>query len=537
MGVRLTGLLTGIAEGLSDKIAQERNTTNTILASKTKNAYENYLKAQDEKAAIKEEIKKRDAQALVYQNDLTEAQRIAIASDTTNTYLSQYQKLLAAGNPYNRKLSDLIKLDDKSPTSNFADWEKSVTEPAVPKTQPQPLEQTSMFAPSADYQQRQYSKLSSTVGLSPDELMAYEKPVEMPKINQTASINLEMITMPKSRDEVSMNLFDALRIAKTPEEVQAAKDNIAKFSETSKEFDKLYGNTDYSAMLNDRRAEVALVLSEPQNYPKEQVDSAKRFYDSEVAREVQTRRAYAEASKASSTFDISSSLTSAIKLDLDSIPTRSVNGQTAYFVGKDQNGKDTYVNETDPRATNIISAAKIGAVNRILAAAGMLKEDGSLSVENKARVTLAALNIPISEYNGKEYVGNKLSAIRRSGGTEEVVKIIKAAVDAGKTYPELATKFTKAELDAAGVVPPVQQPTTTAPENTTSETAFERKKAEVTKQASAASEAKKKAEEQASAASEAKKKAEDLAREEERKRRLSERPDLSGLMARPFMVK
>ena len=94
MSIALKGLLTGVFQGIGEAMDEERKQTKELLATRTKNAYQNYLRYQEQSEALKSEVKKRDALARQYQPDLNDEERIAVASmpNALELYQRHYKK-------------------------------------------------------------------------------------------------------------------------------------------------------------------------------------------------------------------------------------------------------------------------------------------------------------------------------------------------------------------------------------------------------------------------------------------------------------
>ena len=227
MSIALKAFITGALGAVGDKFDEERQATTASLANRTKNAYINYQTYQEQTAALKEEIKKRDSLATSYQEDLTEDERIAIGSDSSNVFLSSYEKVLNAGNPNNRTLRDFIKKKEGASPQNYADWVQASTSKQPDPVAPSLEGSSSFFGTSAAVQRGELDRAAGSVGLSTDQLMAFEKKPDMPMLTPTASLNAEALTMPKSIEDRIEGLRNSL-VDATPEEAAAIKENIDK---------------------------------------------------------------------------------------------------------------------------------------------------------------------------------------------------------------------------------------------------------------------------------------------------------------------
>ena len=225
MSIALKAFITGALGAVGDKFDEERQATTASLANRTKNAYINYQTYQEQTAALKEEIKKRDSLATSYQEDLTEDERIAIGSDSSNVFLSSYEKVLNAGNPNNRTLRDFIKKKEGASPQNYADWVQASTSKQPDPVAPSLEGSSSFFGTSAAVQRGELDRAAGSVGLSTDQLMAFEKKPDKPMLTPTASLNAEALTMPKSIEDRIEGLRNSLPDA-TPEGAAAIKSNI-----------------------------------------------------------------------------------------------------------------------------------------------------------------------------------------------------------------------------------------------------------------------------------------------------------------------
>jgi hypothetical protein len=196
MSIALKGLLTGVFQGIGEAMDEERKQTKELLATRTKNAYQNYLRYQEQSEALKSEIKKRDALARQYQPDLNDEERIAVAS--MPNALELYQKALQEDRRVEGRvitLRDIVKVGDKVKGMTYDDFVKNLA-------QVKPVESVSVQAPRSfigvpEDAQRQYmSRLSAGVGVAPEQLMAFEQPPEAPSVEPMGSVRPDVAFSP-----------------------------------------------------------------------------------------------------------------------------------------------------------------------------------------------------------------------------------------------------------------------------------------------------------------------------------------------------
>ncbi len=188
MGIALKGLIAGLATGFGEVLDEERKQTKAQVATRTKNAYENYVKYQDQVNALKEEVKKRDALALQFQGDLSDEERIALA--TMPNAIELYQKALEDGKDIN--LRDIIKVGDKAKGMKYDDFIRTLG--VVPTTgSMQFKEPEKFFGTSVAKQQKMSQQIAQSVGTTPETLATFEQPREAPSVTPMGSINVEFL--------------------------------------------------------------------------------------------------------------------------------------------------------------------------------------------------------------------------------------------------------------------------------------------------------------------------------------------------------
>jgi hypothetical protein len=404
MSIKLKAFLTGALGAVSDKFDEERETTKASLANRTKNAYTNYQTYQEQTAALKEEIKKRDSLATSYQDDLTEQERIAIGSDSSNVFLSSYEKVLNAGNPNNRTLRDFIKKKEGASPQNYADWVQSSTSKQPDPVAPS-LQESSFFGISAKGQQRQLDRASGSVGLSTNQLMAFEKQVDKPMLTPTASLNAEALQLPKSAAETEALLFDKFNKTKegTPERAAAVAEADV-YAKSKEKFDEASGNLDHQKIFTQNRFKAYNIKAYPDKYSPEDRAFAETFIANDGKRERKAQLLAAQAQRAfneGQPLDLTGTIADAIKDDLAMIPQgRSPSGKSTYLIDGQK------YDEGNPVVKKMLQAAKINAAHRILTVGLVLDENGMFktAADRKLLTDLSATGINVVVVDGKQYL-------------------------------------------------------------------------------------------------------------------------------------
>lgn len=465
MGFALKGMVMGAANALSDIIDEERKSTSALIANKTKLAYENYKAKQQQDAALIEEIKKRDAEARLLDADLTEAQRIAIGADISNTFLSTYNQIRSSGNPNKIKLGDLIKFKESVPEQTFEEWSKQVIINPELSAAVKPVKEETMFGMSAAGQIKEAERLAASVGLTAGQLAAFEKPAERTVLSPVAFLNEEAARLPESPEDMQRRLFMNLSKARTgsDEERAAAEAAILEYADTKKKYDMLSGNLNYQSEFINNRAKAYSIVAEPAKYSAEDKSWADSFIKNDTNREIQEIKLREAATKGS--IDISPFISAAIKNDVAMIPQREVAGVTYY-------GGSKRIKEGSPEANELLNSTKVAAVKRVLVGAGLVNDDGSIKLDKEAKTSLQliAAGVELYKVDGKTYLEdpNKVAEkpnmldTAREQGLDAVVKLIKDSIENGISVEEIKTsgRFTQDELKAAGLVDAATQPET-----------------------------------------------------------------------------
>ena len=170
MGFSLKGLITGLATGASDIMDEERKQTNALIAQRTKNSFDNYSKYQETTEALRADIKRRDAQLLNFQPDLTEPERIAAAG--IPNLVDMYQQMLAQGKQVT--VRDMIKVGENAPGIKFDSFVSELGKIKPTETAAAPVS-TKFFGPSEEYQRRLGEKTAMATGVPESELRSFER--------------------------------------------------------------------------------------------------------------------------------------------------------------------------------------------------------------------------------------------------------------------------------------------------------------------------------------------------------------------------
>lgn len=170
MGFSLKGLITGIATSAGDIMDEERKQTNALIAQRTKNSFENYNKYQETTEALRADIKKKDAQLLNFQPDLTEQERIAAAG--VPNLVDMYQQMLAQGKQVT--VRDMIKVGENAPGMKFDSFVSELGKIKPTETAAAPVS-TKFFGPSEEYQRRLGEKTAMATGVPESELRSFER--------------------------------------------------------------------------------------------------------------------------------------------------------------------------------------------------------------------------------------------------------------------------------------------------------------------------------------------------------------------------
>lgn len=235
MSIALKGLITGLATGIGEAIDEERKETKQRIAARTKNAYENYIKHQEQVSALKSEIQKRDAEALQFQdpaNPFTDDERIAIA--TMPNAVDLYKRAVADGRTIDGRkitLRDVISVGEKAKGMKYDDFVNALGK-VEPAQQMMFEPKTSFFGTSPEKQRRLMETMAGTVGVPAEQLMAFERPREVPRVEPMGALNIENLfkrekeakTANQRLDEYKVDYIDAIeRYGKDSPQAEVAR--------------------------------------------------------------------------------------------------------------------------------------------------------------------------------------------------------------------------------------------------------------------------------------------------------------------------
>jgi hypothetical protein len=220
MSIKLKGFITGLAEGLGERFDEEREQTKKALATRTNNAYKNYMLYQEQKNALIEEAKKRDARALSIDNTLTDEERIVVNS---NPYILEYfEKAALAGKPI--ALKQMIKLNEEVKGMKFDNYMNTIRqkEASAPMTFQDP---TNIFGVSVGRQREMAGKLAGSVGRSLEDLGGFDVPKEAPTIRPMGTIDLSILQKAEKEPKSQEEMLNAARASQTQALMDKGRDS------------------------------------------------------------------------------------------------------------------------------------------------------------------------------------------------------------------------------------------------------------------------------------------------------------------------
>lgn len=441
MSIALKGFLTGAFKAIDAKMEQERNDTRELLATRTKNAYQNYLAHQETTNALKDEIKQRDAKALQYQPDLTEQERVAIAS--MPNAIDLYEKALGQGMKIS--LRDVVRVNPKAENISFNDFVNKIG-----KVDPISMQfqepKSSFFGVSAEGQQRQFSKMAGSVGVAPETLAAYEKLPEKPSVLPTGSIDFAKLQKPKGLNERIEELTTSI-----VDKQLAKQDSTADQAELDQLLEakgKVLASQLDPDQKRERRKVELMNTVESNTSTAEQKKAAK----DELLRMANTERMYALASSVRDT-TVDKPASMAQFKGVVSMATgsagKSIVGPSGKLVNLETNpyAPPIYTIEGSEEAKRRFNEERDRLVGIALRTGGYIDKNGKLLDNDYAAVlSSAGMNIEIRQDGGRYVVDNsKASQARRNGTSSEIIAL---GISKGMSDIELLEQgFTQEEIN------------------------------------------------------------------------------------------
>jgi len=418
MSFALKGAITGIAAGLSERIDEEKKETRELLALRTKNAYQNYLTYQEKVNSLKDEIKKRDQQYLSIQPDLTEQERVALA--TMPNALEIYTKAVNAGKAVN--LRDIIMVPNANQNLTFDEFMKGYGKIEAAKEVAFKTETPkSFFAPSEQKQRQYMDRLSSGLGVRTEELMAYEQAPESPYVKPMGSFKPEMLQEDKTFNQQVDQLMTQIASGKVKGE------NVTAYQTKLDSLLEVKGNAEIKNLDPDqkrerRKAELMTIVESATATPQE-----KKSAQQELLKMANTEKMYA--------------LASTIRTDTVDKPAsmaqfKGVVSMATGSAGKVVQGVGKLVNlETNPYAPPIYTIDGTEEAKRrfneerdrligiALRTGGYVDKNGKLLDNDYAAVlSSAGIDVQIREDGGRYVMENsKAAQARRNGSVSEII--------------------------------------------------------------------------------------------------------------------
>lgn len=441
MSIALKGFLTGAFKAIDAKMEQERNDTRELLATRTKNAYQNYLAHQETTNALKDEIKQRDAKALQYQPDLTEQERVAIAS--MPNAIDLYEKALGQGMKIS--LRDVVRVNPKAENISFNDFVNKIgkVDPVAMQFQ-EP--KSSFFGVSAEGQQRQFSKMAGAVGMAPEVLAGYEKLPEKPSVLPTGSIDFAKLQKPKGLNERIEELTTSI-----VDKQLAKQDSTADQAELDQLLEAkgkvLASQLDPDQKRERRKVELMNII-ESNASTAEQKKAAK----DELLKMANSEKMYALASSVRDTTGDKPASMAQFK-GVVSMATgsagKSIVGPSGKLVNLETNpyAPPIYTIEGSEEAKRRFNEERDRLVGIALRTGGYIDKNGKLLDNDYAAVlSSAGMNIEIRQDGGRYVVDNsKASQARRNGTSSEIIAL---GISKGMSDIELLEQgFTQEEIN------------------------------------------------------------------------------------------
>ena len=220
MGFSLKGFATGIATAASEVMDEERKQTNSLIAQRTKNSFENYSKYQETTEALRADIKKRDAQLINYQPDLTEQERIAAAG--IPNLVDMYQRMLTEGKQVT--VRDMIKVSEKSAGMKFDNYVTELGKIAPAQGAAAPVTAT-FLGPSEESQRKLAEKTATATGVPEAELRSFQTMPRTADVSSMGSLNLDVFKKAPKQPSTVEDVAAAAKLAQFNAERDKGKDS------------------------------------------------------------------------------------------------------------------------------------------------------------------------------------------------------------------------------------------------------------------------------------------------------------------------
>lgn len=440
MSFALKGFLTGAFKAANERRKQEKEDTRELLATRTKNAYQNYLTHQESVNALKDEIKQRDARALQYQPDLTEQERVAIAS--MPNAIDLYEKALQQGMKIS--LRDVVKVNPNAENISFSDF---VTKIGKVEAATVNLDAPKNFlGVSQEKQKEQFSKLTGSVGMTPEQLMAYEKLPERPSVTPSGSVDFAKLQKPKGLNERIEELTTAIVDARmNKQDVTAQQKELDTLLEEKGKV--LASQLDPDQKRERRKAELMVTMESGTATPSE-----RKAAQQELLRMANSEKMYALASTVR---------TDTVDKPASMAQFKGVVSMATGSAGKVVQGVGKLVNlETNPYAPPIYTIDGTEEAKRrfneerdrligiALRTGGYVDKNGKLLDNDYAAVlSSAGIDVQIREDGGRYVMENSKAAQARRNGT--VSEIVALGISKGMSDIELMEQgFLQEEINS-----------------------------------------------------------------------------------------
>lgn len=213
--LKLLAGLAGLAQGYTEIKEKKNEEAKQLIAARTKTAYQNYLKHQEQVTALKEEVKKRDAEARQFQPDLNDEERVAIA--TMPNAIDLYKRALAEGRSVGDRtitLRDILKVGEQAKGMKYDDFVNALGK-VEPVQQVMMEPKTSFFGTSPEKQRRLMETMAGTVGVPAEQLMAFERPREAPRVEPMGALDIETMFAKEKKPEKELSSPERLESFKS----------------------------------------------------------------------------------------------------------------------------------------------------------------------------------------------------------------------------------------------------------------------------------------------------------------------------------